>query len=56
MRSKTSTWFEVAVRYQKTDEAGKERSCTETYAVDAMSFTEAETTIISRFKTFFFFR
>lgn len=52
MRSKTSTCFEVTVRYQKTDEAGKERSCTETYAVDAMSFTEAEAKITEHIAQF----
>lgn len=48
MRSKTSTWFEVTVRYAKMQEDGSEKSVTEQYAVDALSFTEAEKTILEK--------
>ena len=35
-------WFECKVRYDKTMEDGLIKSTTETYLVDALSFTEAE--------------
>ena len=46
MRSRTSNWFEVGIRYQKTQEDGSVKSVTEKYAIDALSFTEGESTII----------
>ena len=45
MRSITSNWFEVGIRYQKTQEDGSEKSVTERYAIDALSFTEGESAI-----------
>lgn len=45
MRSRTSDWFEVKVRYEKTVEDGTQKRVTEKYVVDALSFTEGETTI-----------
>lgn len=45
MRSRTSNWFEVGIRYQKTQEDGSEKSVTEKYAIDALSFTEGESEI-----------
>lgn len=39
MKSICSTWFEVGVRYKNTEE----KSVAERYAIDAVSFTEAET-------------
>ncbi len=45
MRSKTSTWFETKVRYDKTMDDGREKKVTEVFVVDALSFTEAETKI-----------
>ena len=41
MRSRTSTWFETKVKYQKTMEDGSEKVVSEAYVVDALSFTEA---------------
>ena len=35
-------WFECKVRYDKTMENGLSKQVTETYLVDALSFTEAE--------------
>ena len=35
-------WFECKVRYDKTMETGLLKKVTETYLVDALSFTEAE--------------
>ena len=40
MRSRTSTWFETKVKYQKTMEDGSEKVVSEAYVVDALSFTE----------------
>ena len=45
MRSKTSTWFETKIRFDKTVETGETKKITECYVVDAFSFTEAESTI-----------
>ena len=45
MRSKTSTWFEAKVRYDKRLDDGQEKKVTEVFVVDALSFTEAETKI-----------
>ena len=44
MRTKTSDWFEVKMRYDKVHEDGYERKVTESYVVDALSFGEAEKT------------
>ena len=46
LRSRTSTWFECKVRYEKTQEDGSDKMVTELYVVDALSFTEAESSII----------
>lgn len=46
LRSRTSTWFECKVRYEKTQEDGSEKLVNELYGVDALSFTEAEASII----------
>ena len=46
LRSRTSTRFECKVRYEKTMEDGSEKTVTELYTVDALSFTEAEASII----------
>lgn len=45
-------WFEVKIKYEKTAEEGKIVKVTETYLVDALSFTEAETRIIKEMKPF----
>ena len=45
MRIRTGNWFEVGIRYQKTQEDGSEKSVTEKYAIDALSFTEGESAI-----------
>lgn len=42
MRTLTSQFFEVGVRYDKTMEDGQQKKVTERYVVDALSFTEAE--------------
>ena len=38
----TANWFEVKVKYLKTNEDGREKKITEAYLLDAMSYTEAE--------------
>lgn len=45
MRSRTSTWFETKVRYDKVMEDGETKKVTEPYVVDALSFSEAESRI-----------
>lgn len=42
MRSRTADWFECKIRYEKTQEDGTQKKVTESYTVDALSFTEAE--------------
>lgn len=42
MRSRKANWFEIKVRYDKTQEDGQQKKVTETYVVDALSFGEAE--------------
>ena len=46
MRTKTSNWFEVKMRYDKVHEDGYEKKVTESYVVDALSCGEAEKTAI----------
>lgn len=52
MRSRTSTWFETKVKYQKTMEDGSEKVVSEAYVVDALSFTEAESAIIDEMSVY----
>lgn len=52
MRTKTATWFEVGIRYRKTQEDGSEKAVTERYAVDALSFTEAESAITEEMEAY----
>lgn len=52
MRSRTSTWFECKIRYEKTVEDGSQKKVTELYVVDALSFTEAEASIIEEMSSY----
>ena len=52
LRSRTSTWFECKVRYEKTQEDGSEKLVNEQYVVDALSFTEAEASIIDNMSVY----
>ncbi len=52
MRSRTGTWFTTKVKYQKTQEDGSEKVVSETYVVDALSFTEAESAIIDEMSVY----
>lgn len=46
MRTKSSIWFEVKLRYDKVHEDGYEKKVTVSYVVEALSFGEAEKTAI----------
>lgn len=46
MRTRTASWFETKIKYQKCMEDGSEKAVTESYIVEALSCTEAEATII----------
>ena len=45
-------WFECSIRYEKVMEDGKNKKVTESYLVDALSFTEAEARIIQEMTPF----
>lgn len=45
-------WFEVKVKYDKMLETGVQKTVTEPYLVDALSFTEAEARITEEMKPF----
>lgn len=47
MRSKTSMWYEVKYRYEKTLDNGAQKKVTEQYVVEAVSFGEAEAAIVA---------
>lgn len=46
MRSRTANWFICKIRYDKVIEDGLQKKVTETYVVDALSFSEAEARIM----------
>ena len=46
MRTKTASWFETKIKYQKMQEDGTEKVVTEYYIVEAMSCTAAEASVI----------
>lgn len=52
MKSRTSDWFEVGIRYDKTMEDGAQKPVTEQYVVDALSFTEAENKITEEMNSY----
>lgn len=52
MRSRTANWFETKIRYEKMMEDGKQKMVTELYVVDALSFTEAEASIIEEMSSY----
>ena len=47
-----SNWFECKVKYSKVDEKGVSKRVTDTYLVDALSFSEAESRVIEELKPF----
>ena len=48
LRSRTGTWFECKVKYEKTQEDGTEKPVLEAYTVDALSFTRGRGTHLRR--------
>ena len=46
------SWFECKVSYEKVLENGMQKKVTEPYLVDALSFTEAEASIIEEIRPF----
>ncbi len=46
------TWYECKVKYRKTHESGEQKVTTDTYLLDAVSYTEAETRITEEMKNF----
>lgn len=46
------TYFECKIQYEKTDEDGIAKKCTEAYLLDAISFTEAEARITEEMEPF----
>ncbi|SDG81649.1 DUF4494 domain-containing protein [Psychroflexus sediminis] len=45
-------WFECKVKYRKTQDTGEQKITTETYLLDAVSYTEAETRINEEMKAY----
>lgn len=52
MRTRTTTWFECKIRYEKMMEDGMQKKVTELYVVDALTFTEAESAIIEEMSSY----
>ena len=52
MRSRTAEWFECRIKYEKTMEDGMQKKVSETYTVDALSFTEAEQRIMEEMSSY----
>ena len=47
-----ANWFECKIRYDKMQENGAVKKVTEPYLVDALSFTEAESSIIEEMSSY----
>ncbi len=52
MRSRTAIWFECKISYEKTGEDGLQKKVSESYTVDALSFTEAEKRIMEEMSSY----
>ena len=52
MRSRTATWFECKIRYEKIMEDGLPKKVSEVYVVDALSFSEAEERITKEMSSY----
>lgn len=52
MRSRTAIWFECRIRYEKVMEDGLQKRVSESYVVDALSFSEAEERIIEEMSSY----
>jgi len=51
-RSRTDDWFECKIKYQKQQEDGTQKKVTEQYALNALSFTEAEKRIMEEMSSY----
>lgn len=47
-----NNWFECKIKYEKVDDKGKGKKVSETYLVDALTFSEAETRICKQVAPF----
>ena len=45
-------WYECKVKYRKTHETGEQKVSTDTYLLDAVSYTEAESRLIEEMKAY----
>lgn len=45
-------WYDCSVKYRKTTEEGTQKVVTESYLIDAISFTEAESRINEKMREF----
>ncbi len=52
MRTKTATWYETKVKYDRMMDNGLLKTATEMYVVEALSFTEAEALITESMSAF----
>ena len=52
MRSRTAVWFECKIGYEKVMEDGLQKKVKESYVVDALSFTEAESRIMEEMSSY----
>ena len=52
MKTRTATWFECKIAYEKVMEDGLQKRVTEMYVVDALSFTEAEKRIMEEMSSY----
>ena len=52
MRTRTATWFETKIQYEKTMEDGLQKKVKEQYVDDALSFTEAEKRITEEMSSY----
>jgi len=48
----SATWYECKVKYNKTHETGERKVTTDTYLLDAVSYTEAEARISEEIKAY----
>lgn len=52
MRTRNSEWYEVKFQHEQTQEDGTQKKVTEQYAVNALSFTEAEKRIMEEMSSY----
>lgn len=52
METKTSTWYETKVKYERTNDKGIEEKVSENYVIEATTCTEAETRIVEYLQSY----